>query len=384
MIRQLGLLTAKVEACGGDLTGRHVFIAYALDDEDFMACFGVDVPHAPEAFSDQDQKLIDELKTFDSDSLPEVAHYNLPAWILPKLEARFGDDWRREMTALNHQATLDIRVNPLKTNVDNIFGKMVGAGYRVSRTAFSPYGIRSDNPIQLSEEEPYREGLIEVQDEAAQLASVIVGAKNDEKVVDLCAGAGGKSLMIASLLKNRGFVQAYDISGRRLKEFTKRAERAGLTNVSITELPLHGKKRENILGHIKAANHVVLDVPCSGSGTWRRNPDQRWRLTQDSLNDLADTQLSLLTEGSKLVKKDGYVFYMTCSLFEEENEDIVDKFLAHNSNFERISAVFRLNDLLDDAPEVVSCSNNGLDLLLTPEVHNTDGFYVSVLHCKST
>ncbi len=380
ILRKIGTYSAVIEACDGELSGRALVILHLLQEGEELSSFGAEITHAPVAISDDEEALVAKLKDFDFDSLNQAQKLNMPEWLVPSFEARFGDNWGEVITALNGKAALDIRANPMKLNRENVFGKLVGAGHRIERTPLSPYGLRSEKKIQLSEEELYREGWIEVQDEAAQLASIMVGGTEYDYIVDLCAGAGGKAIMIAGLMGNKGQIKAHDISQRRLRELEKRAERAGVDGcIEAILLPEDAAGRSKKLDQLNMADKVILDVPCSGTGTWRRNPDQRWRLTAEMIAELQDTQLGLLNEGATLVKQDGLLFYMTCSLLPAENEEIVDKFLSANDKFKRISALDRLNVALEEADTIKSLSTNKLDLQLAPHSHNTDGFFVSVL-----
>lgn len=380
VLRQLHMTDADGQMSNGPMSARGLLIAYLVkNNPDDLSLFGLDSPYSPDALADDEQQMKER---FQSITLSDATVLNIPSHYLEGLEQRFGDDLRDEVAALNEQSTLTVRVNPLKSNRKKIFGQLVGQGLRLTKTALSPYGLVFDKKQPLGTIDAYKKGLIEVQDEAAQLASMLVNASADDHVIDLCAGAGGKSLMIAALAGGCK-TTAFDIDGRRLGDLQKRAERAGV-DIHQIKLPLTGARRvSKLVPYTASADHVVVDVPCSGTGTWRRSPDLRWRMDKNSLDELKGTQQALLSEASKLVKTEGLVYYMTCSLLPQENEEIVDQFLADNPDFERIDAQARLSGLLED-DVTLRCphSGNDKDILLSPKSHNTDGFYMAVLRYK--
>ncbi len=227
----------------------------------------------------------------------------------------------------------------------------------------------------------FQAGHFEIQDEAAQIAALLVDARRGMVVLDLCAGAGGKSLAMAARMSNSGTIHAYDVDKGRLGEIDKRAKRAGVNMVFARVIP-EGGERAKIFGDFRVGlDRVVLDVPCSGTGTWRRNPEARWRLTPEMLAANRDRQRGLLKEGAALVKPGGRLVYMTCSILSDENKDRADAFLAEHDGF-------RALDYRDvwkqvggvNVPE--SACGDGPYLALTPAMHGTDGFFVAIFERK--
>lgn len=383
LLRDLSALRA-VQA-DQKMTGRGLVIAYlAKYDSENLSAFGMDSQHAPAALSEAEQQMVVQAQAQLSDAdIDPLVKLNIPVYYSEGLSARFGDDLASEVDALNQSATLTVRVNPRKINVNQAFGKLVGDGYRIRRTEISPYGLVFDQKLPLGTLDLYKDGSIEVQDEAAQLASMAVGASKDQVVVDLCAGAGGKSLMVAALSDGKAAVTAFDIDGRRLKDLQTRAERAG-AEIHTIQIPPSGSRRDNkILPYVDKADHVILDVPCSGTGTWRRNPDLRWRMDAAALALLPQVQLNLLYEGAELAKVGGHLYYMTCSLLPQENEAIVDQFISENPEFRRVDVRQKLKDNGLEAELSCNHAKNQQDILLSPKSHGSDGFYIAVLERAS-
>ena len=244
----------------------------------------------------------------------------------------------------------------------------------------SPTGLRLPENKALQSSRAFVEGLIEIQDEAAQLASHLVDAKPGQQILDLCAGGGGKSLAVAGHMDNKGQIFATDINKRRLASFKERAKRADMHNLQTQELEEQGKERKKWLGRREGhMDRVIVDVPCSGTGVWRRSPDLRWRLSPESLEKFVVTQKSLLVEGAACVKPFGRLIYMTCSLLVEENEAVVDEFLASNSDFRSLDWRTVWKDVMSDVSQPNSASLKENYLQLTPSRHGCDGFFVAIL-----
>ncbi|WND02166.1 RsmB/NOP family class I SAM-dependent RNA methyltransferase [Temperatibacter marinus] len=359
------------------LTGRQLVLSYYYEtDTESLDLFNIESDYAPQNLTAEEKKALEDNSGKDKD---EHITLNCPEVYATAFKKRFGDDFKTEIEALNVPAMLSVRVNPLKGDRHQIFGKLVGQGIRLKRTEYSPYGFIFEEKTPLGNLDLYKTGVIEVQDEAAQIASMLIDAQEEDTVIDLCAGAGGKSLLAAAIGPKKANFIAFDIDNRRLNDLNKRAERAGV-NIHAIKLPYTGTRRgSKLTPYVEKADQVIVDVPCSGTGTWRRNPDLRVRMEAEDLNRLTAQQTGLLKEGSQLVRPGGYLFYMTCSLLPQENEDIVDQFLAKNTDFTRIDARDRLNEIEPSIDLKCPYSLNEDDILLSPNSHGTDGFYISIL-----
>lgn len=281
-----------------------------------------------------------------------------PEWLWPHFTARFGDDALAELVALQGRASFDLRVNTLKAKRDDVVAALDGVP-----TPHAPTGVRLPAPLRLEQHELFTSGAIEPQDEAAQIASLLVDAKPGMTVVDFCAGAGGKTLALAAAMRNQGELLASDVETRRLNRLRPRAERAGATIVTVGAAAKPG-----------SADRVLLDVPCSGTGTWRRNPEARWHLRPTDLIEHGVRQAALLEEGAELVKPGGRLVYATCSLLRQEDEGAVEVFLSRHPEFTRADARQVWAEVLGEAAPL-----DGPDLLLTPRRHGCDGFYTAIL-----
>lgn len=289
---------------------------------------------------------------------PRAAGGVAPAWLVEALD-RSGLS-AAQQAALIDRAPLDIRVNSLATTREAVLAEWPDA----VATPLSSLGLRLPSGTPVEQSELYRAGLIEVQDEGSQLVGAALGAKPGAWLVDLCAGAGGKTLQIGAAMGNRGALLACDIDRARLQRLAPRAERAGVTIVE-SRLLNPGREREMLADWAGKADGVLIDAPCSGSGTWRRNPEARWRLTPDRLDRLRAMQAQVLSVGTGLVKPGGRMVYIVCSLLDAEGRDQVDAFLAANRGWSV------------DTPTVGT--PHGAGHRLDPATHGTDGFFVACL-----
>jgi 16S rRNA (cytosine967-C5)-methyltransferase len=272
---------------------------------------------------------------------------------------------------LGQEAALDLRVNTLKATRDEVLASLKGEGLDASPTLLSPLGVRLPARIALGAHEGFKSGLFEVQDEASQVCAWLVDAQPGETVIDLCAGAGGKTLALAASMKNKGRLVACDVSVGRLERSKLRLRRAGVHNATLRIIEESDKWLKRQAGTF---DRVLVDAPCSGTGAWRRNPDARWHLSPENLKNLTKTQDGLLDRGARLVKPGGQLIYATCSLLSEENTARIDAFLARNDTF-HIRPVHGVWQLVFDVP----CPSDGPFLTLTPARHGTDGFFVAIL-----
>uniref|UniRef100_UPI0028A1AEB1 RsmB/NOP family class I SAM-dependent RNA methyltransferase n=1 Tax=Sphingomonas sp. TaxID=28214 RepID=UPI0028A1AEB1 len=267
-----------------------------------------------------------------------------------------------QQAALIARAPLDVRVNTLATTRDAVMAEWPDA----APTPLSPLGLRLANGTPIEQSQMYRAGLVEVQDEGSQLVGMALAAKPGEWLVDLCAGAGGKTLQIAAAMDNRGALLACDIDRGRLQRLPPRAERAGVTIVE-SRLLNPGREGETLADWAGRADGVLIDAPCSGTGTWRRNPEARWRLTPDRLARLRMMQSHVLDVGAQLVKPGGRLVYIVCSLLNAEGVDQVSSFLDAHHGWS-----------VEPAPHDIGATH-GAGRRLDPARHGTDGFFVACL-----
>jgi len=309
----------------------------------------------------------------DADFRPAV-RCDLPDWLYDRLEVQFGaEEALRLADALNQPAPLDLRVNTVKTNREAVLERLAADGIAAMPGTLSPLAIRLRDKPALAKHPLFLEGAFEVQDEGSQLLGYLLEPKRGEMVVDFCAGAGGKTLLLGALMKNTGRLYAYDVSDKRLARLKPRLARSGLSNVHPARIE-HERdtKIKRLAGKV---DRVLVDAPCSGLGTLRRNPDLKWRQGADAVAELAVKQAAILEAAAKLVRPGGRVVYATCSLLTAENEAIVDAFLASHPEFTLTPASAVL------AKQGIAVDGDTLRLL--PHRHGSDGFFAAVLDKQS-
>ena len=301
-----------------------------------------------------------------SADLPLGAQTDLPDWLLDKLIAQYGEAETRALAAaLNQPATLDLRVNTLKAERDQVAEKLAQEGFPVETTAYSPVGLRRQERAPLFKTQSFQAGLFEVQDEGSQLLAPLLEARRQEMVVDFCAGAGGKTLHLGAMMANSGSLYAFDIAQKRLDRLKPRLIRAGLDNVRMITIAHERDARvRRLAGKV---DRVLVDAPCTGTGTLRRNPDSKWR--EPDMATTTATQARILTAAATLVKPGGRLVYATCSLLRAENDDIIAAFLTEHPEFSALPA----GEILARRGIVITLADNALRLM--PHVHHTDGFY---------
>ena len=312
------------------------------------------------------------------DQSPTVSA-NLPEWVATRFELQFGEAWQAQARALMTEAPVDIRANLLKTTRDDLISTLRSEGIEVAPCRLSPVGIRLTQRRPLTGSRPFKEGLLEVQDEGSQLVALLVDARPGQKVVDFCAGAGGKTLAIAGQMENKGRIVACDTSEVRLGRAGDRLKRAGSFTVErrvLTSAKDKWVKRR--AGRFDGGfDRVLVDAPCTGSGTWRRNPDQKWRVQETDLAELTRLQSEILDSAARLVAPGGRLVYATCSLLRDENEDRVAAFLEQRPDFFLHPYTDIWREAVGGSPPV-----EGDMLRLTPADHGTDGFFAAVLGRK--
>eukprot|EP00457_Paulinella_chromatophora_P008254 gb/GEZN01008285.1/.p1 GENE.gb/GEZN01008285.1/~~gb/GEZN01008285.1/.p1 ORF type:complete len:447 (+),score=30.66 gb/GEZN01008285.1/:101-1441(+) len=323
--------------------------------------------------------LLKEMDRLKPEAMPLPVRLNIPAWVLPRLQTAFGDHLEEAIQALNQPAPLDLRVNTLKTTRQAVWTQLKAEGFEATPTPWSPVGIRLVERRPLSGHDLWKKGDIEVQDEGSQLLALLADAKSGMAVVDFCAGAGGKTLAMAATMQNKGRIVATDVAAWRLARSRERLRRAGVNNVEF-----RGLEEEATIKWLKRQagrfDRVLVDAPCSGSGTWRRNPDLKRRLCETDLEELVVKQQQILTRAASLVKpaKDknpgGRLIYATCSLFDEENWSQVQKFLETHPNF----YLLPIGDIWSSILGTL-CPVKEDMLQLTPHAHAVDCFFIAVM-----
>lgn len=329
-----------------------------------------------EEVSPPEKDWLSRILLVDPDTLPAAVKYSLPDWLYVRLHDL--PDFDALAHSLNTAAPLDIRVNPMKADRDEVLADLQkGQAVRndPTPTPYSPFGIRLQGRPALHKWHQFEHGLIEVQDEGSQLLALLVGPKRGEMVIDFCAGAGGKTLLLGALMRSTGRLYAFDVSSSRLAKAKPRFARSGLSNVYPVVIEHENDTRVRRLAG--KAHRVLVDAPCSGIGTLRRNPDLKWRQSEQSLAELTQLQARILDRASQCVAPGGRLVYATCSILEEENEGQVETFLAKHPDFEVVDAS---PILAARTPLVIE----GPYLKLRPDIHETDGFFAVVFERKST
>jgi 16S rRNA (cytosine967-C5)-methyltransferase len=304
-------------------------------------------------------------------AMPRAVANDLPDWLAPHLERVFGASLEAEMAALNAPAPLDLRINLLKTDRDTARRALAAEHVAAEPTPWSPLGWRRQRRAPLAATAAFKEGLVEVQDEGSQIAALLADARPGMRVVDFCAGAGGKTLALAAAMGNRGKLVACDVAAWRLERAARRLRRAGISNVE--HRALSNERDPWVKRHAGSFDRVFVDAPCLGIGSWRRNPDGKWRAAPQDLAELVERQRDILHSAARLVRPGGRLIYVTCSLLREENEDQAENFLA-------TAADFALYPASRAWAETIGGRSPGGDdyLRLTPARHGTDGFFVAI------
>ena len=315
-------------------------------------------------------------RTLHHPEMPRAAANDLPEWLEPYLERVFGKGLEREMAAINASAPTDLRVNLLKADREAARRALMAEGVAAEPTPWSPIGLRLSQRAPLGRLAAFKEGLVEVQDEGSQIAALLADARPGMRVVDFCAGAGGKTLALAAGMGNRGKLVACDVSPRRLERAVRRLRRAEVNNA---ERRLLTSERDKwVKRHTRGFDRVFVDVPCLGTGTWRRNPDAKWRMQPEDLAELIPRQQQILASAARLVRPGGRLVYATCSLLREEDEAQTEAFLAAEPEFSVVPVARVWQETIGGASP-----GGERDLRLTPAQHATDGFFVAIFERQS-
>ena len=325
--------------------------------------------------SDDENAFLERIKEIDRSLLPPKKRANLPDWLYDKFVAQYGEAETLELAAvLNTPAPLDLRVNTLKADREKVIAELATAPIIAEPTPYAPTGLRVRKKPALQNLPLFKEGAIEVQDEGSQVLAQLLGARRGEMVVDFCAGAGGKTLAIGAIMRSTGRLYAFDVSEKRLSKLKPRLARSGLSNVHpVVIAHERDAKVKRLAGKI---DRVLVDAPCSGMGTLRRNPDVKWRQQPQDIAELTAKQISILDGASRLVKFGGRLVYATCSLLDEENDGIVAQFLAGHPEFELVP----MHKVLLEQRIPLEMGDT---LKMLPHKHGTDGFFAAVFERKA-
>ena len=320
---------------------------------------------------EKELKWVAELKGRQASALTVAEQADFPDWLAERLLAHMTPQEVLTLAqGLNQAAPLDLRVNTLKAEREAVLARLKEEGVAAEAGALSPLAIRLKAKPALQKHPLYLDGSIEVQDEGSQLLGYLLAPKRGEMAADFCAGAGGKTLLLGALMRSTGRLYAFDVSDKRLARLKDRVARSGLSNVHPVTIANENDIRiKRLAGKI---DRVLVDAPCSGLGTLRRNPDLKWRQTPEGVAELSRKQHDILKGASRLVKKGGRLVYATCSILPEENEAIVAGFLAAHPDFRQIAA----QDILAQQGIALDCGDT---LRLAPHMHGTDGFFAAVL-----
>lgn len=345
--------------------------------EDLIALFN-GKRHAPSELTPLERSLFEALygRPLVHQEMPDPVQFEYPEWMDTSLRALWGDRLNAEMAALNQTAPVDLRVNTLKATREDAQHALETADISCEPTPFSPIGLRLLERVNLGGTEIFKTGRIEVQDEGSQIIALLTDARPGMTVVDLCAGAGGKTLALAAQMakdgKLTGRLTACDVSEYRLSRMEPRLKRAALRGIDLRTIS--AKEDSWIAANAGMADRVLADVPCTGTGAWRRDPENKWRFQPQDLEDLTSVQADILKNAASLVAPKGRLVYATCSLLSQENEAQIDRFLIETDAFELLDVEQVWRESIGG-----ECPVSGPYLRLSPASTGTDGFFCAVL-----
>ena len=330
------------------------------------------------ALSEQEKNWLDQCEKIHVADLMERHRHNLPDWLVQPLKEQAGDGFWPLVESLNKGAGLDLRVNALNAKRADVQKELAQAGIKALATPYSPWGLRIAGKPAVNKLDAFTRGAFEVQDEGSQLLVMLLDAKRGEMVVDFCAGAGGKTLAIGATMRSTGRLYAFDTSAHRLAALKPRLARSGLSNVHPAAIAHERDERiKRLAGKI---DRVLVDAPCSGLGTLRRNPDLKWRQNMQAVAEMATKQSAILASAARLLKSGGRLVYATCSPLPQENEEVAKIFSEASADFLALDPAQILTELkLNDAQSLCQRAPNGVNYLrLWPHLHATDGFFAAV------
>ncbi|MDR2636823.1 MAG: RsmB/NOP family class I SAM-dependent RNA methyltransferase [Zoogloeaceae bacterium] len=341
------LRTLRARAGGAEATPRHLLLAA-------LASQGHNLRELEPLLKKGEAAWFAAVKSFSGEQLSPAERLDLPDWLYERLQARFGEELLPLAQSLNQPAPLDLRVNLLKTSRDAVLAALAEDGIAASAGSLSASAIRLAGKPALARHPLFLQGHVEVQDEGSQLLGHMLAPRRGEKVADFCAGAGGKTLLLGMLMHNTGRLYAFDVAAKRLEKLKPRLARSGLSNVH--PICLESERDTRLKRLAGKMDRVLVDVPCSGLGTLRRNPDLKWRHSPQSIQELAARQRDILAAAARLTRPGGHLLYATCSLLAEENEAITNAFLAAHPDF-----------------------TSREERQFFPHTHGTDGFYARLM-----
>ena len=337
-----------------------------------------DDTHSPEALNEQEKAAIKASSLKDA---PFWVRGDIPEWVAPAFEESFEEEALLEARAFSQRPPVDIRVNSLKSSVEKVEKEL--SRFKPERALLSQDCLRfasgkgESRQPNIQGDPAFRKGFYEIQDQGSQVVSRLIFPQAGEQILDYCAGGGGKTLAMAAQMENKGQIYAYDVDASRLAPIVDRLTRAGVRNAQ-TRTPNEGAL-DDLIGRM---DRVVVDAPCTGTGTWRRRPETKWKLSEDQLAKRVVEQQLALAQARQFVKPGGYLVYITCSVLPAENEEQIYHFIANNADFELVSAGEVWQDVYGfDAPK--PWSSDMMSVTLTPASTQTDGFFFSVLERHS-
>lgn len=368
VLRRLRFLSYVADGDAAEPDARKLILAYLLRIQ------GKSIRELEPVLNEQQKEWAHAIKAKSTENLPLAVQADVRDWFWNKMNGQYGEEQALTICrSMFDQASLDLRVNTIKASREDVLSRMQAENTVkdnvITATPYSPVGIRMAARLNIGKHILFTEGKIEVQDEGSQLLSYLVASKRGQMVADFCAGAGGKSLAIGALMKNTGRIYAFDVSEKRLHNLGQRLKRSGLSNLHAQVISSENDpKLKRLNGKF---DRVLVDAPCSGLGTLRRNPDLKWRQTEQDVQELNTKQTSILVRAAKLTKAGGRLIYATCSLLKDENEAVAEAFLQAHPDFKLIPA-----------NEILAQQNIALDtgdyLKLLPHLHGTDGFFAAV------
>jgi 16S rRNA (cytosine967-C5)-methyltransferase len=364
VVRQRLLLQHLAQSGSGALERRLAILGWQGSESFLRGALG---PH--------EQQWLAQAQAVDRSTLPEKLRHNLPDWLASALHAQVPpEEFWPLVAALDEGAPLDLRVNVLRAKREDVQAALKAVGIESAPTAYSPWGLRLVGKPALNQLDLFKHGDVEVQDEGSQLLALLTGASRGEMMVDFCAGAGGKTLALGAMMRNTGRLYAFDTSGHRLDAIKPRLARSGLSNVYPLQIAHERDDRiKRLAGKI---DRVLVDAPCSGLGTLRRNPDLKWRQSPKVVEELRATQSAILDNAARLLRPGGRLVYATCSLLAGENEDIAAAFsTSHAADFTPVPADQLL--IAAKVPQADTLTAGG-QLRLWPHRHGTDGYFAAI------
>jgi 16S rRNA (cytosine967-C5)-methyltransferase len=367
----------------GSKERRMAILGFSQSQDEEARRAGASGKHGPRDFlkaalTEQEKTWLDQCDSIKTSDLLERHRHNLPEWLVQPLKDQLGAEFWPLADSLNQSAPLDLRVNMLSAKRADVQHELKLAGLTCEPTPYSPWGLRLGSKPSLSKLGAFMRGAVEVQDEGSQLLALMLEARRGEMVVDFCAGAGGKTLAIGAAMRNTGRLYAFDTSAHRLDALKPRLARSKLSNVHPAAIAHERDDRiKRLAGKI---DRVIVDAPCSGLGTLRRNPDLKWRQSPQSVQEMAQKQAAILQSASRLLKPGGRLLYATCSLLPQENEAIAQAFGQANREFNVLAAIEVLSNLkVEGAARLCTGGESGGDFLrLWPHRHLTDGFFAAL------